>query len=77
MARLQQVQRAAEASTDEVFCGGSSIGRCGARRVPIAQELLKREVLNYDDVRNLIGTPPHGEKHVVELVDNILPKDGA
>ncbi|KAK6023473.1 ATP-dependent metallopeptidase HflB [Ostertagia ostertagi] len=34
----------------------------------IAQELLKREVLNYDDVRNLIGTPPHGEKHVVELV---------
>ncbi|WKY07868.1 hypothetical protein Q1695_007394 [Nippostrongylus brasiliensis] len=42
----------------------------------IAQELLKKEVLNYDDVKNLIGAPPHGEKHVVELVDNVLPKDG-
>ncbi|KAK6049135.1 ATP-dependent metallopeptidase HflB [Cooperia oncophora] len=42
----------------------------------IAQELLKREVLNYDDVKNLIGTPPHGDKHVIELVDNVLPKEG-
>ncbi|XGW26749.1 hypothetical protein V3C99_007385 [Haemonchus contortus] len=42
----------------------------------IAQELLKREVLNYDDVKNLIGTPPYGEKQVVELVDNVLPKEG-
>ncbi|KHJ79398.1 peptidase family M41 [Oesophagostomum dentatum] len=41
----------------------------------LAQELLKREVLNYDDVKNLIGTPPHGDKYVVDLVDNILPKE--
>ncbi|KAK6752134.1 hypothetical protein RB195_003511 [Necator americanus] len=42
----------------------------------IAQELLKREMLNYDDVKNLIGPPPHGDKQVVDLVDNVLPKDG-
>ncbi|VDK58851.1 unnamed protein product [Cylicostephanus goldi] len=41
----------------------------------LAQELLKREVLNYDDVKILIGPPPHGDKYVVELVDNILPKE--
>ncbi|EYC33697.1 hypothetical protein Y032_0002g935 [Ancylostoma ceylanicum] len=42
----------------------------------IAQELLKREMLNYDDVKNLIGAPPHGDKQVIDLVDNVLPKDG-
>ncbi|KJH43971.1 ATP-dependent metallopeptidase HflB [Dictyocaulus viviparus] len=42
----------------------------------IARELLKKEVLNYEDIRNLIGVPPYGDKQVIELVDNILPKDG-
>ncbi|CAJ0604364.1 unnamed protein product [Cylicocyclus nassatus] len=41
----------------------------------LAQELLKREVLNYDDVKILIGPPPHGDKYVVELVDKVLPKE--
>ncbi|VDM60373.1 unnamed protein product, partial [Angiostrongylus costaricensis] len=41
----------------------------------ISRELLKREVLNYDDIKNLIGKPPYGDKQVVELVDTVLPKE--
>ncbi|CAI5448154.1 unnamed protein product [Caenorhabditis angaria] len=41
----------------------------------IAQELLKREVLNYEDVKKLIGTPKFGDKHLIDMVENILPKD--
>ncbi|CAJ0936117.1 unnamed protein product, partial [Mesorhabditis belari] len=42
----------------------------------IAQSLLKHEVLSYEDVKKLIGPPPFGEKQVVDLVENSLPKDG-
>ncbi|VDO30139.1 unnamed protein product, partial [Heligmosomoides polygyrus] len=42
----------------------------------IIKPFSKKEVLNYDDVKKLIGPPPHGEKQVIELVDNVLPKDG-
>jgi spastic paraplegia protein 7 len=31
----------------------------------MAEELLKRETLNYDDVEALLGPPPHGKKHLV------------
>ncbi|EFO97924.1 CRE-NHR-236 protein [Caenorhabditis remanei] len=41
----------------------------------IAQALLKREVLNYDDVKQLIGTPKFGDKHVIDMVENVLPKE--
>ncbi|KAE9414424.1 hypothetical protein Angca_002749 [Angiostrongylus cantonensis] len=41
----------------------------------VPRELLKREVLNYDDIKNLIGKPPYGDKQVVELVDTVLPKE--
>ncbi|CAB3409865.1 unnamed protein product [Caenorhabditis bovis] len=40
----------------------------------IAQALLKREVLNYEDVKKLIGPPKFGDKHLIDMVDNILPK---
>ena len=34
----------------------------------MAQALLEKETLNYDDVEKLIGPPPHGKKHLVSLV---------
>lgn len=35
----------------------------------LATTLLKKEVLTYNEVEQLIGPPPHGAKHKVELVD--------
>lgn len=35
----------------------------------IAEALLKKEVLNYDDVEALIGPPPHGKKNLIEPAD--------
>ncbi|GIY14862.1 paraplegin [Caerostris darwini] len=35
----------------------------------LAEELLKREVLNYDDIKALIGPPAHGKKVLIEAVD--------
>lgn len=35
----------------------------------LAEALLEKETLNYDDVVNLIGPPPHGHKKKVELLD--------
>ena len=35
----------------------------------LAEALLERETLNYDDVEKLIGSPPHGKKHLVSPVD--------
>ncbi|XP_017772930.1 PREDICTED: paraplegin [Nicrophorus vespilloides] len=32
----------------------------------LAEELLKKETLNYDDVERLIGPPPHGRKRLIE-----------
>ena len=31
----------------------------------MAEALLKRETLNYEDVESLLGPPPHGKKHLV------------
>lgn len=38
----------------------------------LAQELLKREELTYEDVAALIGRPPHGDKQTVEMADTAL-----
>ena len=35
----------------------------------MAQALLEKETLNYDDVEKLIGPPPHGKKHLVSPVE--------
>ena len=35
----------------------------------MAEELLKRETLNYDDVEKLLGPPPHGKKPLVSPAD--------
>ncbi|PRD27258.1 UNVERIFIED_CONTAM: Paraplegin [Trichonephila clavipes] len=35
----------------------------------LAEALLQKEVLNYDDVVNLIGPPAHGKKVLIEAVD--------
>ena len=35
----------------------------------LAQALLERETLNYDDVEKLIGPPPFGKKHLVSPVE--------
>ncbi|KAL1455973.1 hypothetical protein WDU94_000733 [Cyamophila willieti] len=35
----------------------------------VAQELLKKETLNYDDVVTLIGPPPHGKKKLIAPVE--------
>lgn len=41
----------------------------------IGKELLKREVLTNEDVKKLIGPPPHGPKGVVDFIDSVLPKE--
>ena len=35
----------------------------------LARELHKNETLTYEDVKRLIGPPPHGPKSVIELAD--------
>lgn len=35
----------------------------------LAEALLKKETLSYDDICNLIGTPPHGHKNLVDIID--------
>merc|ERR1711971_772947 len=35
----------------------------------MAQALLEKETLNYDDVEKLIGPPPHGKKHLISPLD--------
>lgn len=35
----------------------------------IAEELLRREVLNYADIEQMIGPPPFGRKHLIEALD--------
>ena len=35
----------------------------------LAQALLARETLNYDDVVELLGPPPHGKKALVSPAD--------
>jgi spastic paraplegia protein 7 len=35
----------------------------------MAEALLSKETLNYDDVEKLLGPPPHGKKHLVTPVD--------
>ena len=35
----------------------------------MAEALLERETLNYDDVEKLLGPPPHGKKHLVSPAD--------
>lgn len=32
----------------------------------LAENLFKKETLNYDDVEALIGPPPHGKKNLVD-----------
>lgn len=34
----------------------------------MAQALLVKETLNYNDVVDLIGPPPHGQKHLVDPI---------
>ncbi|CAI2349868.1 unnamed protein product [Caenorhabditis sp. 36 PRJEB53466] len=62
------VAKANEATT-------SLISRNMDKLETIAQALLKREVLNYEDVKNLIGTPKFGDKNVIDMVENVLPND--
>jgi hypothetical protein len=42
----------------------------------LASELFRREMLTYDDVQQLIGVPPHGQKSVIEMSNTrlILPE---
>ena len=35
----------------------------------MAEELLIKETLNYDDVEALLGAPPHGKKNLVSPID--------
>jgi spastic paraplegia protein 7 len=35
----------------------------------LAEALLAKETLNYDDVLKLLGPPPHGKKNLVSPVD--------
>lgn len=32
----------------------------------LAETLLKKETLNYDDVESLLGPPPYGRKRLIE-----------
>ncbi|XP_067140149.1 mitochondrial inner membrane m-AAA protease component paraplegin [Centruroides vittatus] len=35
----------------------------------LAESLLEKEILNYDDVEKLLGPPPHGKKQLIENLD--------
>ena len=35
----------------------------------LAETLLKKETLKYEDVEKLLGPPPYGKKNLVELGD--------
>ena len=35
----------------------------------MAQALLEKETLNYDDVVSLLGPPPHGDKGLISPAD--------
>uniref|UniRef100_T1JVY2 AAA+ ATPase domain-containing protein n=1 Tax=Tetranychus urticae TaxID=32264 RepID=T1JVY2_TETUR len=35
----------------------------------LSEELLEREVLNYNDIEKLIGPPPHGAKKMIQSLD--------
>ncbi|KAI1732947.1 peptidase family m41 domain-containing protein [Ditylenchus destructor] len=39
----------------------------------LAKTLLEKETLSYEDVKKLIGPPTYGNKHVVDLAEQILP----
>lgn len=39
----------------------------------LAEELLKKETLNYADVEKLLGPPPHGQKRLVDFAEFDLP----
>ncbi|KAL2723505.1 paraplegin [Vespula maculifrons] len=38
----------------------------------IAEALLEKETLSYDDVEKLIGPPPHGKKNLIELAEFVI-----
>lgn len=40
--------------------------------IQIAEALIEKETLSYDDVEKLIGPPPHGKKNFVELADFVI-----
>lgn len=47
----------------------------------LAETLMKKETLNYDDVVKLIGPPPYGKKRLIEPVEfeasvNQAPSEG-
>lgn len=35
----------------------------------LAESLLEKEILNYEDVEKLLGVPPHGKKQLIENLD--------
>ncbi len=41
----------------------------------MAEALLAKETLNYDDVEKLLGPPPHGKKHLVSILTNLARED--
>jgi len=41
----------------------------------MAEALLAKETLNYDDVEKLLGPPPHGKKHLVSIFTNLVHVD--
>lgn len=40
--------------------------------IQIAEALLEKETLSYDDVEKLIGPPPHGKKNLIELAEFVI-----
>lgn len=39
---------------------------CFSLLLQLAETLLKKETLNYEDVENLLGPPPYGTKRLIE-----------
>ncbi|VDN60138.1 unnamed protein product [Dracunculus medinensis] len=40
----------------------------------LAKKLLEKEVLNYEEIKELIGPPKYGEKFCIDLVEHVLPQ---
>ncbi|CAP34684.2 Protein CBG16820 [Caenorhabditis briggsae] len=65
------VAKASETTTKLIKDNMDKLETVGTK---IAQALLKREVLNYEDVKQLIGKPKFGDKHLVDMVEMCCPK---
>uniref|UniRef100_A0AC35U194 AAA domain-containing protein n=1 Tax=Rhabditophanes sp. KR3021 TaxID=114890 RepID=A0AC35U194_9BILA len=69
------IDREAQALVAKAYFDTEKLIRANIDKLDIiAKELLLKEMLTYEDVKKLIGAPTFGEKNVIEMTEQILPK---